>query len=329
MGKLKNTEKKVYKHLQPFERDEIACMLSAGYNQKEIATYLSRHPSTISNEIKRNGSQIRNTRYRANRAQLRADQRKNSAHVKKRLKNDDIKEYVIEKLMEGYTPEQIAGRIGIDKPGCKTNYESIYLFIYNQRPDLTSLLVRGKRERQKRSIKPGKRMVKIPNRVMINERPNKINNKSELGHWEADTVISRQSKSALVVVRERKLQLMFIRKIPRKDSANMNKAVIEMLRRIPQWLRLSITFDNGLENSGHESIAKKLNVKTYFCNPYHSWEKGGVENGIGLIRRYYPKKTDFSLISDYEIKIIENRLNNRPRKTLGYMTPLEIYKNCA
>lgn len=329
MGKLKNTEKKVYKHLQPFERDEIAYMLSAGYNQKEIAVYLCRHPSTISNEIKRNGSQIRNTRYRANRAQLRAEQRKKYAHIKKRLKNDDIKEYVIEKLMEGYTPEQIAGRIGIDKPGCKTNYESIYLFIYNERPDLASLLVRGKRERQKRSIKPGKRIVKIPNRVMIGERPNKINDKSELGHWEADTVISRQSKSALVVVRERKLQLMFIRKISRKNSANMNKAVIEMLKRIPQWLRRSITFDNGLENAGHESIAEKLNVKTYFCNPYHSWEKGGVENGIGLIRRYYPKKTDFSLISDYEIKLIENRLNNRPRKTLGYMTPLEIYKNCA
>lgn len=172
-------------------------------------------------------------------------------------------------------------------------------------------------------------MVKIPNRVMISERPNKINNKSELGHWEADTVVSRQSKSALVVGRERKLQLMFIRKIPMKNSANMNKAVIEMLKRIPKWLRRLITFDNGLENLWHEVIAEKLNVKTCFCNPYHRWEKGGVENGIGLIRRYYPKKTDFFLISDYEIKLIENRLNNRPRKTLGYMTPLEIYKNCA
>jgi len=229
----------------------------------------------------------------------------------------------------GYTPEQVAGRLGLDKPGYKTNHESIYLFIYRERPDLIQYLPRGRRKRQKRSIKPGKRMVKIPNRTMIEDRPSEINDRLEYGHWEADTVVSRQSKSTLVVVRERKLQLIFIRKIPRKDARNMRYAVIDILKRIPQEFRKSITFDNGLENAEHQLIAKRLGVKTYFCNPYHSWEKGGVENGIGLIRRYYPKKTDFSLISDQEIKLIEKRLNNRPRKTLGFLTPLEAYKNCA
>lgn len=329
MENLKEEDEKVYKHLNNYERDEIAYMLSRGYTKKEIASQLKRHPSTISREIKRNGSSKNDTRYRANRAQIRADERKKLSHKKQRLKNKKIKCYVIKMLALNYTPEQIAGRIGIDNPGLKTNYESIYLFIYEERPDLIKYLVRGKRKRQKRSIKPGKRMVKIPNRTMIDDRPEEINEKTEYGHWEADTMVSRQSKSALVVVRERKLQLMFIRKIPRKDAVNMRKAVIKILKRFPPKFCRSITFDNGLENAEHELIAKSLKVKTYFCNPYHSWEKGGVENGIGLVRRYYPKKTDFSLISDIELRIIEKRLNNRPRKTLGFLSPLEVYKNCA
>jgi IS30 family transposase len=329
MKKVLNTKKKVYQHLQNYERDEIALMLAQGYNQSNIAARIGRHPSTISREIERNGTQISKTRYRANRAQLRADERKKQSHRKVRLKNNMIRKYVIKKLMSDYTPEQIAGRIEIDNPGLSTNHESIYLFIYNERPDLTEYLVRGKRKRQKRSIKSGKRIHKIPNRTMIGERPNIINKRLEYGHWEADTVISRQSKTALVVVRERKLHLMFIRKIPRKNAAYMRKMVIEILKRIPKKFCRSITFDNGLENAEHEVIAKKLGVKIYFCNPYHSWEKGGIENGIGLVRRYYPKKTDFSLISNRDIYLIEKKLNNRPRKTLGFLSPMEVYKNCA
>jgi len=326
---VNNKQGKVYKHLQNYERDEIAFMLAQSNNQYEIAAKLGRNPSTISREIKRNGSPIRETRYRSNRAQLRADERKRLSHQKIRLKNDTIRKYVIKKLTLDFTPEQIAGRIKIDKPGLSTNHESIYLFIFNERPDLIEYLVRGKRKRQKRSIKPGKRIVKIPNRIMIDERPREINERLEYGHWEADTVVSRQSKSALVVVRERKLQLMFIRKIPRKNAKNMRMTVIEILEHFPKKLRRSITFDNGLENAEHELIAKELNLQTYFCNPYHSWEKGGVENSIGLVRRYFPKKTDFSLITYREINLIEKRLNNRPRKTLGFLTPLEAYKNCA
>lgn len=329
MKKIIKASKNVYKHLLSEERDEIACLLSQGLKLKDIAVRLKRHPSTISREIKRNGSQIRETRYRSNRAQLKADERKVTSHAKVRLKNNTIKQYVIEKLKAGYTPEQIAGRIQVDLPGQSTNYESVYLFVYKEQPDLTEYLVRGKRKRQKRSIKPGKRMVKIPNRVMINDRPDRINKRLEYGHWEADTVVSRQSKAALVVVRERKMHLIFIRRIDRKDAASMRNAVIDILIGFKQKFRRSITFDNGLENAEHELIAKALRVKTYFCNPYHSWEKGGVENAIGLIRRILPKKTNFSLIAPACIARIELKLNNRPRKTLGFLTPLEVFKNCA
>ena len=329
MNKITKVQKNVYKHLVNEDRDEISHLLSKGLSKKDIALQLKRHPSTISREIQRNGSQIRETQYRSNRAQLKADERKTNSHKKVRLKNDTIKQYVIDKLKSNYTPEQIAGRIKKDKPGHSTNHESIYLFVYNEQPELTGYLVRAKRKRQKRSIKSGKRMSKIQNRVMISERPDRINKKTQYGHWEADTVVSRQSKTALVVVRERKMHLMFIRRIDRKDAVSMRNAVIDILSKFDQKFRRSITFDNGLENAEHELIAKALRLKTYFCNPYHSWEKGGVENGIGLIRRFLPKKTNFSLISPTCISRIESTLNNRPRKTLGFLTPLEVFKNCA
>jgi IS30 family transposase len=164
---------------------------------------------------------------------------------------------------------------------------------------------------------------------MISERPVEIGNRSSYGHWEADTVVSRASKEALAVIRERKMQITFVQKIKRKNAESFKNAVIQMMRRVPRKYRKSITLDNGLENAAHEKISKALKLPIYFCNPYHSWEKGGVENGIGLIRRYFPKKTDFRLISKKRISIVESLLNNRPRKSLKYLTPMEIFKRCA
>lgn len=326
MSEVKRKEKKVYKHLQDFERDEISFLLSQKFSLKDIGLSIGRHPSTISRELKKNGSPKYKTEYRPHRAQMRADDRKKKSHQKKRLKNNQIRDYVEQKLKCGWTPEIISGRIRMELPGCYINYESIYMYIYTERRDLIKYLPRGHRKRRKRAVKQGKRMVKIPNRVMIDERPDVISNRERFGDWEADTVVSRQSKASLAVIRERKFQLMFINKIYRKDSERMRDAVVMMMKRVPKKFRKSITFDNGLENAQHESISKKLDVETYFCNPYHSWEKGGVENGIGLIRRYLPKKTDFALISDDVISRIESELNNRPRKSLGFLTPIEAYK---
>jgi len=313
-------------HLSVEEREEIACLLEKGLKKKEIALKIGRSASTISREINRNGTEIRNCRYRAHRAQLRSDVRKKLSHQKTRLSDPRVRHYVKMKIKKGFSPEQIAGRIKQDLPGCKTNYESIYLFIYNDYPELSEFLVWGRRKRRKRAIKAGKRVVKIPNRVMIDKRPKHINDRRSVGHWEADTVVSRKSKSALVVIRERKLQITYIRKIPRKTAKNMRLAVINVLRKLPKKLVKSITFDNGLENAEHELIAKFLGIKIYFCNPYHSWEKGGVENAIGLIRRFLPKKTDFALIAHSLIRKIQHALNHRPRKSLKFWTPAEKLK---
>jgi len=314
-----------YKHLSLMEREEISILLTQKKPLKFIAENLKRNISTISREIKRNNSPVYKTEYRANRAQIRADERKKISHQKKRLKNEKIENFVLTKIVLNWTPEQIAGRLRIEDPANKTNYESIYLYIYKERPDLIQYLARGHRKRHKRTGKNGKRKVKIPDRIMIDERPDIINKKERYGDWEGDTVVSRKSKVSLAVVRERKTQYIKIKKIEDKKAKKMKEAVVEMLEKEPEKMKKSLTFDNGLENALHKEMMKELNIKTYFCNPYHSWEKGGVENGISLIRRYLPKKTDFNLIKDEEIVNIEMQLNNRPRKSLNFKTPLEVY----
>jgi len=320
--------KPCHNHFSFHEREILTIEYALGTSQKDIASMLNRSPSTICRELKRNKSSAYNS-YFASQAQIRSNFRKKNSHAKQRLKNIIIQNYVIQKLKTGWTPEQIAGKIQIDIPGAKTNYESIYLYIYNENRDLIKYLPRGHRIRQKRYQKQGKRRHKLKDRVFIDKRPEVINERKRIGDWEADTVVSRKSKEILVVLRERKSQFTLITKSPNKTAKEMQKAVLRMLRDIDKSKMFSITLDNGTENALHKEIAKILDIKIYFCNPYHSWEKGSVENTIGLIRRYFPKKTDFSLISNEDIKRVQHKLNNRPRKKLEYATPIEYLKNCA
>ena len=320
--------KKVYQHLSSEERDLISGYLSEGKNKTEIAKILDRSPSTISREINRNSLHKYTNIYYPITAHKTAEKRKLKSRQKERIKNPKVREIISAKIRIGWTPEQIAGHINKNYP-FKANYESIYLYLYNDADELVKYLARARAKRQKRLQKQGKRMLKIPNRTMINERPGIINERRRFGDWEADTVVSRQSKTTLVVLRERKLQKILIKKIPSRTADNFNKAIIGMFKNIPIKLRKSITFDNGLENARHEVLQTKLGVKTFFCNPYHSWEKGSVENSIGLIRRFLPKKTDFSLIPESEIRYIENLLNERPRKSLNFNSPNQVFLNCT
>jgi len=329
MAKNSRNEKNVYQHLNQKQRDKIAVHYSRGKKQYEIAKILSVHPSTISRELKRNSQARYSQEYFPSYAQEKADQRKSESRKKERIKNPKIREIISEKFREDWSPEQIAGYINSEYPELHTNHESIYLYVYNDAREFIPKLARSHKKRQNRQQKQGKRASKIPNRTMITERPDVINQKKRHSDWEGDTVVSRQSKASLVVIRERKSQLVKIRKINSRTAKNTRIAIVSMMKHIPAKLRKSITFDNGLEFAEHELIASKLGVKTFFCNAYHSWEKGGVENANGLIRRYLPKKTNFSLISDGYIRYIENQLNNRPRKSLGFKTPNQVFRNCT
>jgi IS30 family transposase len=319
-----NTTPGNYKHLSPSERDLIAVLLARGIVFREIGERLKRNKSTISREIKRNGSPVREE-YRSFQAQGRYETRMKETHAKIRLKNDRIREYVIEKLKLKWSPEQIAGALQLKYPGLKTNYESIYQYIYKEAYPLREHLRRGNRIRKKRGGAKNKHQSKIPNRVMIDERPKEVALHIEMGHWEADTMVSRKSKAAIVVMVELVSGIVKLVKIPEKTAKNMSTAVNRSLCRMPAEMRKTITYDNGTENAMHEHTNKVLGVKSYFCHPYCSWEKPVVENTNGLVRQFLPKGTDFAKITKVELKAIEKLINNRPRKRHGYLTPLKVY----
>jgi len=242
---------------------------------------------------------------------------------------------VIAKLEDNYSPEQIAGRLSVDHPKLKISHEAIYQFIYSQYHrqgygdckglDLRIYLKHRHKARHRKYIPFRPQRLKIKGAVSINERPKSIDLRRIIGHWEGDSVVSRQSKAGLNTLVERKSGLVFISKIKNGTADETTKAVINRLKGLPPGRRRTLTLDNGSENAGHKIITNKLNTKCYFANPYHSWERGSNENTNGLIRYYLPKKTDFKLISNERIKQIENILNNRPRKRLKWLTPLEVF----
>jgi IS30 family transposase len=240
-----------------------------------------------------------------------------------------VRAYVHEKLEKHrWSPEQIAGRIRMDIPGTRVSYETIYEYVFKKERSLIQYLQCGRKHRRKRKNKRAKRVM-IPHRTGIEERPESINERREPGHWEGDTAVSRQSKAALMVLQERMLGLTFLKKLPRCAPEEMNAAITERLGELPPELRRSITFDGGQENRRHHLLWDALDVSTFFCHPYSSWEKGSVENAVGLTRRQWPKKTDYELISDEEIATLEYELNTRPRKRFGYLTPLEYAASVA
>jgi len=309
------------------EREYIANLLSEGFSLGDIAKALDRNKSTISRELARNSAPERQ-RYTPCRAHARACERKSSANTHERLKNDFIRQYVKDGLEKGWSPEQISGRVQIDHPGNFINHEAIYQYIYHpqnpQRLEMINLLRRAHKKRRNKGIGRKVRKTKIPNRISIDARPKSIENRNRYGHWEGDSMVSRKSKAALNTLTERKSRLVLISKLPRKGAAETNKAIINQLKKLPARGRQTLTLDNGTENAKHEQLSARLGIKCFFAHPYSSWERGTNENINGLIRWYLPKGTDFSKIAPEQIARIEYLLNSRPRKCLGYKTPLEV-----
>ena len=315
---------KKYSHLSLTERELISFHKAQGKSINDIGRFLDRSASTISRELKRNSPPVHKTYYVGYRAHLRAKKRISNSHKRPRLKNDLIRKYVEKKLDLGWSPEQISGRLHLDDSGQAISYEAIYQYIYKEQRELIKSLPRGHKKRQKRGHSKKHRNFHIPNRVSIDERPGHIDSRKDPGHWESDTLGSRLSKAALVVNVERKTRVTLISKIDYKTSFNTRDSIIKRLRALPQKLRQTITYDNGYENSLHEEVNKALQINSYFCTPNASWEKGTVEYTNGLIRRFFPKKTDFLIISEDEIQLVEFLLNTRPRKCLNYLTPYEL-----
>jgi IS30 family transposase len=223
-----------------------------------------------------------------------------------------------------WSPEQISGRLK-EQGKASISHEAIYQYIWENKRSggilFKQLRHKGKKYNKRSSGKAGRGC--IPNRVDITERPEIVEQKSRIGDWEGDTVISAVSKTALLTVVDRHSKFTRIKKIGRKTAANVRAAMKDVMSPLPYPV-FTITYDNGKEFAAHQDIATDLNAKCYFATPYHSWERGLNEHTNGLIRQYLPKLVDFKDVTDDEIQTIEDRLNNRPRKSLGYKTPMEV-----
>lgn len=315
-----------YRVLSHEEREEIMIGRRAGRSLRDIARRLGRNVSVVSREVRANSTE--DGRYQAFWANARSTRRRTLSRTRPRIGDLAVQEYVERHLKLGWSPEQIAGRLPIDHPQKRVSYETIYQFIFKTRRDLTRYLQCGRKHRRKRKD-PRKKRVLIPERIGIDQRPAHIADRAEHGHWEGDTAVSRQSASALMVLQERTLGLTILEKLPRCAPKEMADAVIKRLKDLPADMRRSITFDNGQENRRHTTMREALSIDTYFCEPYSSWQKGSVEHAVGLTRRFWPKKTDYALITDDEIAMVEYRLNTRPRKRFGFLSPLEYASRVA
>lgn len=315
-----------YTHLSQDERDTIAVLRSEGRSLRCIAKKMHRDPGTLSRELKRNAPPVHTGYYLPHKAHERAEVRNRESHRRGRLKDPKIRGYVRRRIKAGWSPELTAGRWNILHPENPISHETLYQWIYTDVRELIPCLVRAHKKRQSRGYSRKHKKPHIPNRIRLSERPKEAEKRTVIGHWETDTAISRKSKAALQITTERKTRYTRLAKLPAKTAHAMSVGLTRRLSRVPVPIRTSITYDNGTENTDHEETNRILGTKSYFCEPYHSWEKGTVENTIGLVRRFLPKKTDFAIVSSKEIRRIERWLNNRPRKCLHFKTPAEAMK---
>lgn len=315
---------KKYKHLTSIEREKLSVLHAKNLSISEIARILKRSKSTICRELHRDSSVFYRGTYLGESSSKNYIRCWAAAHKKDRLKSLEIRNYTIAKLKQYWTPERIAGRLKAVY-NINISYEAIYQFIYDGRRYLTKYLTRKHMARKRIwQIRKGKKEL-IPNRIDIDFRCQNANNRSEFGHFEADCIVScKGSKSALLVIVDRMTRKTLIKKLERKTCSLTSSSIVSALHRYKVSNIHSITYDNGCEFSKHENVNKILHCKSYFCKPYHAWEKGTVENINGLIRRFFPKKTNFDTITHKDIIKMQNWINNLPMKVLGFKTPNEV-----
>lgn len=319
------------KPLTIWDRQYILQMKERGLRVREISRKLGRNHSVVSRFL----DSIPYSPYLASLTALekaremdrRSRINRSKPRKKERLKCVAIRRYVEEKLVLGWSPELIAGRLPLEHPDLSTNYESIYQWIYNERRDLIQYLHRrGKDKPRKRSGKRKQRHKQPAEpKQSIELRPEIVDTRSRIGDWEGDTLVSKQSTAALFNLVERSSRYLELEKLANCSSESGSEATIRILSNVPPELRKTITLDNGPENSAHQKVDAALGTETYFCHPYCASERGTVENRNGFIRRFLPKKTDFANISEEEIQRIQDEHNHRPMKCLKFRTPHEVF----
>ena len=316
-----------YRHLSATERDRLAWYRGRGWGVRAIARALRRPASTISRELKRNAAPIYRGIYLAHRAHLRARQRARRAVCHGRLRDGWVRWYVTQQLRRGWSPELIAGRLRRVRPAHAVSHETIYAWVYREARHLIRVLPRAHRRRRRRGYSRQHKTPHISDRVAITKRPAVVAARRRVGDWEADTMVTRQGAAVLQVVVERRTRYTFLNRLPARTAHAMRCTLTRALGQIPPALRRTLTYDNGSENADHGHINAVLGTRSYFCTPYTSQERGTVENTAGLIRRFFPKHTNFATLRHAQVKTVARWLNHRPRRILNFQTPAEVFRS--
>jgi len=317
-----------YRHFNIDEREIILKMQSSGKSFSDIAEELDRHKGTISRELARNKSST--GEYKPHLAQRYYRRRRSDSKEPYRLQDKRLAKYVRKKLKQYWSPEQISGRLKVDyakNQQMRISPVTIYSWIEadkKQGGKLYQYLRQGKRQRRKR-YGSSERRGQIPDRRIIDERPKVVDKRSRIGDWESDSVVGKSGGSYIATHVERKSRYLVAAKLKDKSAESMNQATIRAFGKIEPSKMKTMTFDNGKEFAGFKELEDALEMKTYFAKPYHSWERGTNENTNGLIRQFFPKRTDFAEITKPELDKKVELLNNRPRKCLRYRTPAEVF----
>lgn len=322
------------------ERAIIEVRYRDGNSIRSVAKEINKNPSTIFREIDGKppagiGKYIADVSHR--KALKRIARRGNKYKLDK---NENLKEYVINKMKLGWSPEQISLRLSVDyekDKNMRTSHEAIYQYVYAQIhrggngtvkkgcEDLRKYLIRRHKRRAKKGFRKAQRAERKDSLPSIENRPEIVEKRSRIGDWEDDLIVSKKSKDCVKSVNERKSGIVLFGKTKNSTAKVCDKVLFNKLNIIPPKYLNTLTRDNGSENKEYENVEKELNIKVYYAHPYHSWERGSNENCNGLLRRFFPKGTDWSKITDKEIAKAEYLINTRPRKRFGGQTPAEVF----
>lgn len=319
---------KTYKQLTQREREKIYQLKKKGLTNSDIANKLGKDKSTIGRELRRN-QHLKLKQYLPDTAERKAEKRREKGRKARYVdKQPKLNRKVLRLLGKGWSPDLIAGRFNRNHD-LYLNHESIYQFIYSlegRKQNLRQYLRRAHRIRRKKNGRKHWKDNRIPNRVDIDKRPKIIAKRIQFGHWEGDNVVYNRHRRALSTTVERKTRKVMIFRPHDLTARSKAFSTIRRYRVLPPQARRTMTYDNGLEAAAHETVTASIGMKFYFAKTYASWQRGTNENRNGLVRYYLPRDTNLDTVSDKQIKRVENLINNRPMKCLGYQTPNEAYE---
>lgn len=315
-----------YIHFTQQDRIMLSALRRRGLTQEDIARELDKSQSSISRELNRNRKPDKE--YHAGKAKKMFHERREKANQGlRKIENDSwLEKYIIKKLKKYWSPEQIAGRIRIDYD-IIICHETIYQYIYNQKPDLKKYLrCRKGKYRRRYGTKIREKQRELTKKDRIDKRPDIVDNRERLGDWEGDTIVGLRGTGSLITHVDRKSGYLIMDYVERATAQAIKENTTRRFGKLPKQKRHTITYDNGSEFAEHELIGRDTDTDVYFAYPYHSWERGTNENTNGLVRQFFLKKSSFEGTTEKDTKRVERLINARPRKRLAYLTPVEVFR---